>query len=218
METLLTLAYVATAFVCLGSFLISVRALIRKRKQVSDHLIRDTQALAILAAVLLCAFFQYQFLTERIPDGEYEIYVRFRSDGYDTALCLPADLIIDTNEDFEDSVSYHGAYESETFKRKVTRSYYLYRVYMGARSEENAIRIDRDVKEGEDNELNIDYGLVTVNIGVISPERLGITAKGNWESSGVSGNIEFISVMVTGVIQLVQYCILDKERKRASDK
>lgn len=215
---LLTVAYVVTAAVCIFCFVNSAERLIRKKKKITESLIKGVQAVVITVAVFVCFTNRYVFLTSYIPEGKYHIEVSFRALGESIKYLLPGDLIVEETERYEDNTAYYGAVEVESTRVIRNRVFYLECIYFGGRGEKNKISIEQNVVPNTDIKIDDDSAEYIINIGEISLSRLGIDPRNNWSNIEMLGQIEFFAITISGILQIFQYFVLDKERKEREDE
>ena len=214
MYKLFTVIYLFSSLFCIFIFFHRVYEVITKKKSIREKLISDVIVVLSTVAVLTSCFNQYLYLTHYIPDGIYYIDVSVKMRNSDIALSLPAELSIFEIEEYEDGHWYSGPAEMSTTKKKTYYEYYLYCVYFGERKEENKYIIDRYVYPSTDVDVYIGNTSADVNIGNISPERLGITIADNFKNQSIGGIAEFFLVSFSGIALILQYFLLDKGRKR----
>lgn len=214
MGKIVTILYLVSSIVCIYSFFSSAHDVFKKKKSIHEKLISDTQMFAATVAVLVCLFHQYSYVTTHIPEGKYIIDVSLMIDNSDIALSLPGELIVSENEEYEEDSWYAGGAEFNTTRIYKNTDFYLYGVYFGEINSEKFYRIETNVYPETEIDVDLDYNSAVVNIGYISPERLGITWEENFKNEGIFGLSEFLLITCSGILLVSQYFLLDRSRKK----
>lgn len=213
MLNIITFVYAICGLFCIGKFVYSVACIVQGKNKLTDK-ISDGWFICVYVFVFLFAIYdEIDYLKTNIPDGEYKTNISVTIDENEIAYYLPADLIISTKEDYESRQYYAGAAEMTSTKVTINKDFYLSCIYLGERSDENKRVIDEEVYPEEDKKVEFErkdggepiYVRAKVNIGVISPQTLGITMKENWENEGFVGKAETILAIVASGFFVVQY-------------
>lgn len=75
--------------------------------------------------------------------------------------------------------------------------------------------MEHSVYPETDFEIELNTTTAVVNIGVISPQTLGITPLDNWKAASTWHRAEFILVAVSCILLIVQYFVFERKRKDA---
>lgn len=213
---LIYLTYAIGSIYCIGSIIKVFAELIQRKSRISDSIVSRTSVAISIAVLFITIGLEYVTLTTEIPDGEYKINVSVQLDGEDIPYYLPGVLIISTSEDYQEGSAYFGAAEIGTARVTQNRDFYLYKIYWGNRSEEHSVRVEHSVYPETDFEIELNTTTAVVNIGVISPQALGITPLDNWKAASTWHRAEFILVAMSCILLMVQYFVFERKRKDAA--
>ena len=213
---ILTLAYAIGGIFCISYFICAFIGLIKGDK-ITGHYVQDWMVCIFTFVFVFAIYDEMDYLNNNVPDGEYMLNISVKFDEDEPAYYIPVELRIDTEKDYESGTYYAGAVEMTSTRVTRNRRFYIYEIDFRGRE----IRIDKYVYPEEDIEIRAgDDGMekIILNIGVISPQRLGIKPIDNWKSEGIVGKAETILVMVSSAFFIVQYFWLDQERKKAIEE
>lgn len=213
---ILTLAYAIGGIFCIFYFICAIYGLIKGDK-ITGHYVQDWMVCIFTFVFLFAIYDEMDYLNNNVPDGEYTLNISVKFDEEEPAYYIPVELRIDTEKDYESGTYYAGAAEMTSTRVTRNRRFYIYEIDFRGRE----IRIDQYVYPEEDIEIWAgDDGMekIILNIGVISPQRLGIKPIENWKSEGIVGKAETILVMISSGFFIVQYFFLDKKRKDAIEE
>lgn len=206
--SVLTIAYAIggiVTIICLFSGTLTML----KAKTVRVHLISDVLACVFVFVASFGIWSQWDYMKNGIPDGTYQANVEVTEKWTGTSYYLPADLKVQTIEDYEDSSYYLGAAEMYSSRIAISKQYTLDAIYFG-NDEMNTH--GNEVYPEQDVELWLDEGEFYVNIGVMSAQALGVTPADNWSAQSIFGKVEAILVPVSSIVLVLHYFFLDPEK------
>lgn len=216
MLRILTFAYAVCGIFCIVSFARIIYELI-KGKKITENFSSDWKVCIYIFVLLFAIYNEADYLNNTVPDGEYTLNVSVQFDESSAPYYLPAELHIYTHENYESGAYYAGGAEIEYTTVTRDRQFYLYKIDF----EGNEIVIGQDVYPEKDIKVDIDeFGSreITINIGVISPQTLGIKPIDNWRNEGIYGKVETILVIASSAALIVQYFGIDKKRKEVMEE
>ena len=215
------LGVISLAYAIGGIFCIIVFAgmIVEKVKggKMSISFSTDWMVCVYVFVLLFAIYDEIDYVRNTVPDGKYVLNISVQFDENEEAYYLPAELVISTEKDYESGTYYTGAAEMTSTRITKNREFYLYKIDF----EGKEIIIDQDVYPEEDIEIDIGdlyEDLITVNIGVISPQTLGIKPIDNWTNEGLVGKAETIIVILSSGFLLFQYFVLDSGRKKTIEE
>ena len=184
----------------------------RKKRAFSDVIVKE-KALVVLAFMLAFApwYWCSNILKEHVPDGDYRIDVAVSFPDVDGILLLPADIDIDSYVEESESHYYLGAVEMPSTKNEFNRDIYLETIYWDGGGDVFAENLFDEVRPETDEEIYIydaeagAEGYITVNIGVITPETLGLTLSDQWSDLSLWSKIEPALIVTCCFVGIYQY-------------
>ena len=215
MDTILVGIYAIGGLTCIFYILSVVTNLLQKKRNITDDII-SIKMLVLLAFMLAFTpwYWYTNYLCDRIPDGDYRINVSIYTEDSNVALSLPADLSISSESDYEDTHYNLGAVEMDSSKRVLTKSFYLYNIHHGSISQPETTPVDLDVYPETDISVEDEYGYeYFVNIGVITPQTLGLSKKDIWQSLSIVPRLEPVVIVLFCLLGIVLYFKGKKEKE-----
>ena len=205
MGKLLIAIYLAGSLAVIYGAATIAESIIKGKKRFSDKIISDR--LAIVMAIMLVfapTHWTKSNFDGKILDGEYRINAAVEFPDSDDVLYLPADIYITSDVEYRDNGYYLGGVELSSSNAVLNRTIYLWTVY----TRDGVAKIfscDDEVRAEFTEEIWVDDDIYKVNIGVITPEILGISNKDIWGGISLLGKVEIGLVCFCSALGVVQY-------------
>lgn len=212
MKNILVGIYAFGGLFCVFYVLSILWEVFRKKHAFSDVMIKE-KALVVLVFMLVFApwYWCSNTLKEHIPEGDYRINVAVSFPDVDGTLLLPADIDISSYVEDSESHYYLGAVEMDSTESVFNRDIYLETIYWDEEGNVFAENLFDEVCPETDEEIYIydaetgAEGCITVNIGVITPDTLGLTLSDQWSDLSILSKIEPALIVACCVIGIYQY-------------
>lgn len=149
-----------------------------------------------------------------IPDGNYQVIASVRRSGSDKTYYQPAAINIYTDMDYEDSRYYSGAVEMESSKITSTQRIFLENIYWSNDHKQYSSFSEAEVRpETEILVVAESWDEYYVNIGVITPEVLGVSKLDIWKKLSLLARIEPILILLCCIFNVWQFLFSKPEER-----
>lgn len=215
MDTVLVSVYAFGGLIIILRTVAFILNHIRKNKKAENSRRGKNTSLFCAFMIAFAPWYWYtRNISERIPNGKYEINVSVTTPEIQMAFYLPADISIYNDVDYKDGHYYLGAAEMQSTKTTVNKTIYLNRLYWGQRTEEYATDFDTVVyPETETTVYDAVGNEYQVNIGVIAPQTLGFTKSDLWNDASISSKVELLLIEMCSIVCVWGYWKNDEKEK-----
>lgn len=225
MGTLLAVVYGFGGLFCILYVLSFLWEVLRKKRSFSDVIVTE-KVLVILAFMLVFTpwYWYSEMLTDRIPEGDYRVDVAVSLPGVESVWLMPGDIYISSYTEESEGHYNVGAVEMSSTESTFHRYIELQTIYWNEDGEVFADKLYDEVSPETDKEIYVydeetgSEGYVVVNIGVITPESLGLTLADQWADFSLWSKIEPGLIIVCCLIGIWQYFVRKKKASGETTK
>lgn len=164
--------------------------------------------LAVFAAMAIFApaFWYATYIHGKIPDGTYQVIASVRRSSSDKIYYQPTDITVYTDTDYEDSRYYLGAAEMESSRVVSTQRFFIERIYWSSDHKQYSSFYDQEVRPESEFLTTAESGdEYYINIGVITPEILGISKMDVWKNLSALAKIEPVLISLCCIFNIWQF-------------